>query len=130
MSSQEQDRLKSLLSPVGWHTRQNSKCLPASVLIGWILSNNSLPNSYKYPETDSGDSSAVMEHSGEDHDKFLRDVTMTGRRAIFCSESLTMPHLVTSRCTNNKRRRPEGTLTDWRVEECKRTSRIVRFLVR
>lgn len=40
----------------------------------------------------SGDSLAVMEHTGEDRDKFRRDVTMTGQRAIFCSESLTVPH--------------------------------------
>lgn len=53
----------------------------------------------------SGDSLAVMEHTGEDRDKFRRDVTMTGQRAIFCSESLTVPHLVT--LYKQQRRRPE-----------------------
>lgn len=43
----------------------------------------------------------VMEHSGEDDDEFLRDVTMTGQPARFCCESLSVLHLVTSHYTNN-----------------------------
>lgn len=43
---------------------------------------------------DSTDSLAVMENTGQVLDKFRCCVMMTGQHAIFCSESLTMQHLV------------------------------------
>lgn len=87
--------------------------------VDFFWSNNSQPSSYKYIEMVSGDSLAVMEHAGEDRDKFRRDVTVTGRRAIFCSESLSVPHLVT--LYKQQRRRLEGTLTDRLVGDSKKT---------
>lgn len=86
--------------------------------LGGVRPTTCQPNSYKYSEMLSGDSVAVMEHTGEDRDEFRRDVTMTGQRAIFCSESLTVPHLVT--LYKHQRRGPEGTLTDRLVEDSKK----------